>query len=87
MFFSKRDEYRKNARKDSFFKISAVKEEKKTISAPLVKQSEYSVKIPYYSFVAYKRDYSDITRRYSHLHISPDFTKIVSKWIEVSYNG
>lgn len=44
---------------------------------------EYGVKIPHNSFVTYERDYNDISRRYTHLYISPDFTKLVCCWTKV----
>jgi len=45
--------------------------------------ADYIVKIPHVPVVMDSRDYADIARRYPHLHISPDFTKIVSHWAKV----
>ena len=45
--------------------------------------ADYIVKVPQVPFATYERDYSDITRRYTHLYISPDFTKLVCCWAKV----
>lgn len=46
-------------------------------------QADYVVKVPQVPFVTYERDYSDIARRYTHLHVAPDFTKLICHWAKV----
>lgn len=46
--------------------------------------AEYLVKVPQVPFGTYVRDYSDIARRYTHLYVSPDFTKLVCCWVKAS---
>eukprot|EP00210_Caulerpa_lentillifera_P004751 g4535.t1 len=46
--------------------------------------AEYTVKVPQVPFGTYERDYSDIARRYTHLYVSPDFTKMVCRWVKAT---
>eukprot|EP00803_Ostreobium_quekettii_P002366 evm.model.scf_336.5 EVM.evm.TU.scf_336.5 scf_336:60598-75964(-) len=62
----------------------AAKDAKTSHSSPAHRPPpEYGVRVPHNSFVTCERDYTNISRRYSHLYISADFTKLVSCWTKI----
>jgi len=88
----KKEEVRKDVRKDFFAKPAnfSVPKELKMPPQPMPPVpkpppvADYVVKVPQVPFVTYERDYSDIARRYTHLHVSPDFTRLICHWVKCS---
>lgn len=89
--FQKKEDIRKDPRRETSAKptnIQAAKDMKLPLQqTPLTPKpppvADYSVKVPQVPFVTYERDYSDIARRYIHLHVASDFTKLICHWAKV----